>query len=201
MKTKMIKINKVTHISLLFTFAVVFISVYLYYTIVDVKHLKREVKKIMDDVGGLTKLATELTKRITDTMNINEHLVRELNKLVVKYPSKQDNEQLDDDVDDETSINSEQVKNMLVNDEDDNESISVASSGKQNEDDDKTVDGDIKDILDEEEGVAEVIIPKKPEELKALKYGDLKDLAKSLNLSQNGTKDVLTKRIIDFQAL
>ena len=96
----MIKINKTTHISLLFTFAVVFISVYLYYTIVDVKHLKRETKKLMEDVGGLTKLATELTKRVTDTMNVNEHVVRELNKLAVTPPKQDSNEDADDEADD-----------------------------------------------------------------------------------------------------
>jgi hypothetical protein len=52
---KMFKLDKNTHMMVLFTFSLIFIVVYLYYTITDVRKMQKEVKRLSDELLKLQK--------------------------------------------------------------------------------------------------------------------------------------------------
>jgi len=60
------KFNKFTHLSVILVLAIVFIVVYLYYTISDVKKIHNEVSKL---TGDITKLNTSISS-ITSTLTL-----------------------------------------------------------------------------------------------------------------------------------
>lgn len=60
------KFNKFTHLSIILVLAIVFIVVYLYYTISDVKKIHNEVSKL---TGDITKLNTSISS-ITSTLSL-----------------------------------------------------------------------------------------------------------------------------------
>lgn len=90
------KLSGSTHMTILFSFALVFVVIYLYYTINDVKKMHGDIKKVQSDVQTLTttlnKLSTDVTelqKMSTDVgkvFNMNEMLSQELNSLFNSHP-------------------------------------------------------------------------------------------------------------------
>lgn len=60
------KFNKFTHLSIIVVLAIVFIVVYLYYTISDVKKIHSEVSKLTQDI---TKMNTSISN-ITNTLSV-----------------------------------------------------------------------------------------------------------------------------------
>lgn len=82
---KQMKINTSTHLTILFTFAIIFVVIYLYYTIVDVRKITLDVKKISQDLAKLNNELTEMKKTSVDVnkmFNMNDVLTQELNSLL-----------------------------------------------------------------------------------------------------------------------
>jgi outer membrane murein-binding lipoprotein Lpp len=202
----MIKLNKTTHLMILFTFAVVFVVVYLYYTINDVKRLNTEVKKLSTDVA---KLSQDLTNIVSTMSNFNKDVMDmkagNVNNLLVKQqpqqtapasapqpvpaPAKQSIvDDIDSEDDDDSSVTTEELKKIIVEN-----------------DDDTTSEKD--DVTAEDEAPQSVLAPE-PEsqqqqsastvnvdDLKKMKYDDLKELCKSKGVSTKGNKDQIITRL------
>ena len=175
---KMLKINKSVHFTILTVFAIVFVCVYLYYTINDVKKIAVEVKKhgqdianIVTSLGAITKELTEIKKQKV-TCTIPQPSVPEVQATEVQTSAP---------VEDNESVQTDDVKNLLSDIPDD--------------DDDKVaVDNDISVELGE-------VAPKDIktltlEDLKAETYEDLKKYCKDNGLSTKGTKDAIIQRIL-----
>jgi hypothetical protein len=62
----MLKLNKSVHFNILTIFAIVFVCVYLYYTISDVKKIAIEVKKHSQDIANMITSLTTLSKEMAD---------------------------------------------------------------------------------------------------------------------------------------
>jgi hypothetical protein len=59
------KFNKLTHLSIIVVLAIVFIVVYLYYTISDVKKIHSEVSKLTDDITKMNASISNITSTLT----------------------------------------------------------------------------------------------------------------------------------------
>lgn len=62
---KGMKFNKLTHLSIIVVLAIVFIVVYLYYTISDVKKIHTEVSKLTDDISKMNASISNITSTLT----------------------------------------------------------------------------------------------------------------------------------------
>lgn len=79
------KINTTTHLTILFTFAIIFVVIYLYYTIIDVRKISLDIKKLSQDITKLNNELTEIKKTSVDVnkmFNMNDVLTQELNSLL-----------------------------------------------------------------------------------------------------------------------
>lgn len=191
---KMLKINKSVHFNILCIFAVVFVCVYLYYTITDVKKIASQVNKHSQDMNNIiTSLAT-LTKELGDLKKkvasggtaqcspppkpIVEN-VQVTPQVTIKEEVTGGHEE-----DDTSSVDTMEVKNLL---------------------------GDIPDDEEEEDNIEDIVADVvattvvEPtiktfkdmtfEELKKESYDDIKKYCKDNGLNSKGTKDVLIQRI------
>lgn len=202
----MIKLNKTTHLMILFTFAVVFVVVYLYYTINDVKRLNTEVKKLSTDV---TKLTQDLQSVVGTMSNFNKDVMDmkagNVNNLLVKQqaaatapqhtPVAQKQSVVDDidsEDDDDSSVTTEELKKIIVENDDDT---------TENNDG----DGEVEDVPqstqtpvsshDTVDSTPQTSTPLNVDDLKKMKYDDLKDLCKTKGVSMKGTKDQIITRL------
>lgn len=83
------KINTTTHLTILFTFAIIFVVIYLYYTIIDVRKISLDVKKLSQDIAKLNNELTEIKKTSADVnkmFNMNDVLTQELNSILNMQP-------------------------------------------------------------------------------------------------------------------
>lgn len=204
----MLKLNKSVHFNILCIFAIVFVCVYLYYTITDVKKIAVETKKNAQDVQNLiTSIATltkevgELKKRAAGMCAVGGvgavgamaacklPVVDVTPKVVVSdaVPGEPPAAAQDND-----SVNTEDVKNLL---------------GDIPDDDDEG-DGVVEPVMegcDVEDDILESVTMKQEpkdyklmseEELKKEKYEDLKDYCRRVNLSIKGNKEAIIQRIL-----
>lgn len=149
----MFKIDKSTHLLILFTFAIIFVVVYLYYTIIDVRKIQKELKTLSEDVLALKKLQAQ-----ENQATLHEEEQKRVIPIVLATETEPE---LDFEVDEDESVHTEEVQAVL-------------------------------DV--EEQDVSEEL-PEQELDLSALKYDELRDLCKKLNLNQRGTKEVLLKRL------
>ena len=126
------KISSSTHMTIIFTFAIVFVALYLYYTITDVRKMSVELKKTTQDLATMTTTVAGLTKDINEIkvnnvdvgkmFNMNEMLTQELNGYLTSttiIPSIIAEEKKKDD--DTDSIDTSDIKKMLNEEEDEEE--------------------------------------------------------------------------------
>ena len=64
------KFNKLTHISIITLFAIIFIVVYLYYTISDVKRIHKEVNKLSIDIQKIDASIASMKASIVSVLNV-----------------------------------------------------------------------------------------------------------------------------------
>jgi len=86
---KQMKINTSTHLTILFTFAIIFVVIYLYYTIIDVRKISLDIKKLSQDITKLNNELTEMKKTSVDVnkmFNMNDVLTQELNSILNMQP-------------------------------------------------------------------------------------------------------------------
>lgn len=97
----MFKIDKSTHLLILFTFAIIFVVVYLYYTIMDVRKMQKEIKTLSEDVLALKK----------EQAHENQIVLQEEEKKVIPIV-------LATEIDDEiSSVHTEEIQEVLCVDE------------------------------------------------------------------------------------
>jgi hypothetical protein len=188
----MLKINKTTHIMILSTFAIVFIVVYLYYTINDVKKLSAEVKK---NAADITKLTQDIQNAMNVITNLNADVleVRGNNMGSVMRQKTQSQSQskskieIKDDESEQSSVDSQLLKNILVgHDDEDYEDGTVEEVIEGVEDAD--VKQNIEDNVTQKE-------ENKVVDYKSMKYDELKEIAKRKGISSKGTKDQLVAKL------
>ena len=136
------KINGSTHMTILISFAIVFVGLYLYYTISDVRKMAVDFKRLSVEVSTLTTNVTTLVKDVSTLQqsgvdvakmfNMNEMLTKELNGLLKVEVVQQ---AVVDDDDDVESVDTSDIKKMLNDDDDD-------------DDDDDKMDGKVTSIED-----------------------------------------------------
>lgn len=152
---KMIKFNKSTHLMILFTFAIIFVVLYLYYTINDVKRMSNELKKITSDVQKINLDIQGLNGALNNLNLATNNLIiqkqpQQISSVVVKpvnsqssgakndsscqkqSPSALINDLEDDDEDDDaTSVNTEELKNIINENDDVEEETSEVEKKKE----------------------------------------------------------------------
>lgn len=209
-----------THLSIFVVLSIVFIVVYLYYTISDVKKVHAEVKKITQDVEALNKSITNITGSLMPLLaapapsqpqytpsDVGVVAAKPIASVVEAFaqPSVQQATK-EDTVDDISSADSEEIQTMMetIDDEDDiKEGQNVSSPVVDN-----TV-GENLDITTIDASSATTSQATEPagsddvdlrnlsvEELKTkVSYEDMRRFLKSLNMNVKGTKEVLIQRI------
>lgn len=197
----MFKLNKTTHLMILFTFAIVFVVFYLYYTINDVKRLSSDVRKLSTDVSKLNQDLTNIIGSLGSLKNDVPAGVK-VNPLVVPISVPVVEPQVEavvgtkgtelvlesdsEDEDDGSSVNTDELKKIITeNDiEDEQEQEPETTELEQHSDPEPEVESDpVQELL--KEGI----------NFKNLKYEELKDLCKKNSLSTKGTKDQLISRL------
>lgn len=202
----MFKMDKKTHLTILFTFAVLFIVIYLYYTIRDVRKAQVDIKKLQDELSVVKVLATTVGSLQTDIEDIKntKHIRTNIDVCTLAPPSQviEAKEpvslQETNDHDDVSSVDTEEIRDILDgedNEEDgdteDNESSEDNENSESNEETEQDKEGDVTEV-------AEKNIPTTtPESLKNMKVDELKDLCRSYNIPSKGNKNDLLVRIFE----
>jgi hypothetical protein len=122
--------------TILFSFALAFVVIYLYYTITDVRKMSTELKKVTADVQSLATAVSKLNNEVNDVqkigMDVNNMLASELQKCCV-MPQVQVCEQKEAQ-DDAQSVDTVDIKKML-NDEDEDEELLAPAQDTEQEND------------------------------------------------------------------
>lgn len=218
----MLKLNKSVHFNILCIFAIVFVCVYLYYTISDVKKIAVETKKNSQDVQNLITSIATLTKEVGElkkkaavcTMtggacavvggaaaaaaSCKLPVMNVTPKVVVSDAVPGEPPAAGAAHGDNDSVNTDDVKNLLGDIPDDDE--------VGGDDDDGLVEQMVMGgSCDVEDDILEsVTLKQEPkdyklmseEDLKKEKYEDLKDYCKRVNLSFKGNKEAIIQRIL-----
>lgn len=176
----MFKLDKSTHMMILFTFALVFVVIYLYYTITDVRKMQRDIVRLSGEVSALTQAAA----------SASQSAAPKAVPLPPAAPFVQVKEctTIDEDEEDDDSVSTEDIKATLdTHEEDEKEEVNV-----------------------EEVVIEEVSLPQPHQEegpkmhqgvdLNKLKFEEIKDMCRAKNIKIQGSKEVLIKRLMDLQA-
>ena len=231
----MFKVSKTMHMMILMTFTIVFVIVYMYYMIRDVRKMYNDVKKQNEQIDTLKKSVDEIQSNITmiSTTIQNQvppeilmsqfmphmmppgvpmgHMeqmgfVQMSDMMPISHQQTQSQQQKEDDIE---SVKTEDIKKLIPDDIEDEIDIDQQTSKnkkqssvdmKQDNEDvcqetnvhdiDNDIDIDIeKEISSSQQSLNE-------ESLKKLKFDELKDLCKKMNLSAKGTRDTLIERIL-----
>lgn len=171
------KIPKTVHLLIIVVFILVFVALYLYNLINDIKRINNEVKKLTNDVQQISK---DLNNLVTISSSLNRD-VFDLKSSTCKIP-----------------IQSAQVKEEEV------EKKSVVSEEYIESDDDTSVNTDeLKKIITENEGENDVdneedeihVTEKSLTDFENMSYLELKELCKQKGLNTKGTKEALKSRL------
>lgn len=181
----MFKLNKATHMLILMTFTIVFVVVYMYYMIKDVKKIYAEVKAQGTEIANLKSLASEVQEvkglvsgllstpppMVTEAMFMQQFMPmpapapqsNNIKPVVVEEAPK------DDDVD---SVATEDIKKLVEDDEEAQETATEAIPQVEN------------------------VVPDE-ESLKKMKLDDIKEVCKKMGISTKGTRDSLVSKILE----
>lgn len=202
----MFKIDKSTHMLILFTFALVFVVVYLYYTITDLRKMQKEVKRLTDELAAL-KAGTGANAKVqvlspaaaaVPAPQPSPPVGAQQAKVVVKQLAPEPV------ADDASSVASDEIREALKGSDDEDEKPAVAPvpSGAKEE------EGDGEEQEDAEINIEDLIAAPAAKDatgeaateitldiLGKMKYEDLREYCRKHGLSQKGNKDVLMSRI------
>lgn len=197
------RFNKFTHLSLLVVFAIIFIVIYLYYTISDVKKIHQEVSKLTRDMeflnGSLQQMTTAL---LTNTIPMSTPSVPPakletepvVNLDTTALAPEQVQESNDED-DEDDEVASQELQQIMESIEDEEEQEVNSSSPTPN------VDINSIDVVEPVTSKHSVTIENLTmEELKKVPYDDIKKYCKEHSINTKGTKDVLIYRIAQSKA-
>lgn len=212
---KGMKFNKLTHLSIIVVLAIVFIVVYLYYTISDVKKIHNEVAKLTDDITkmntSMSNISNTLTLLLTPPQSQPSQPTQEAGG-VCNMPQGQTQEQVQQD--DASSVNAQELMAIIETIEDEKVEDEVKDEVKDEEvvvqdeavhDDVKEEVNDVANLDDIEEMMPQTLKDLTSAindlsvlsvaELKNFPYDTIKKYCKSNGIDNKGTKDVLIYRI------
>jgi hypothetical protein len=188
---KGMKFNKLTHLSIIVVLAILFIVVYLYYTIRDVKKIHSEVTKLTSDITEMNRSISSITTAILPMVSSPQ--VGGVCQMPQSQPQPQQSKpsmQMQQTVeDDESSVNSQELKTIMETIEDEDKSIVVQET--------PSVPVYVNDVanLDDLKDV---------EELMAEQQQTLKDAPRTLDITSLGELSSHTESIdddVDLSAL
>jgi hypothetical protein len=219
----MFKIDKSTHMMIMFTFAIVFVVVYLYFTITDVRKMQRDMVRLSEEVLNLQKM---LIKQQQPTQLVQQVPKVQLPKVEVSEKTHS-NEIVPED---EDSVVTEDIRAALEcsDDADDeheletatDETAPLASAAEEQQAEAEAEaeaeaqaqveeEAEIKSVhsgIDEPhfefniKSVSENEFPSTKlsvDEIKALKYDELRQQCRAHDLHSKGTKDSMIQRLIE----
>lgn len=194
------RFNKFTHLSLLVVFAIIFIVIYLYYTISDVKKIHQEVSKLTRDMeflnGSLQQMTTAL---LTNTIPISTPSAPPANIETEPPVAALAPEQVQESNDDEDEeVASQEIQQIMESIEDDEDQELNSTSPTPNVDINSIDAVDVTETVTSKQSVA--IENLTMEELKKVSYDDIKKYCKEHSINTKGTKDVLIYRIAQSKA-
>lgn len=213
----MMKFTKMTHLSIIVVLAIMFVVVYLYYTISDVKKIHNEVSKLTQDIEKMNQSITNITTTIIPFLsngpltssNYPDVFTQQdasnhasLPLPIHQQPSTPDmpfhkQGKIQDDV---SSVDSQELNTIMetIDDESPLEEPVLAKalditqiSTSVSASDEPIEDGN---TLAAHEGVVD-LSTLSLEDLKKVSYEDIRKYCKSNNISYKGSKDVLIYRI------
>lgn len=188
------KLNKSVHFNLLCVVAIVFVCVYLYYTISDVKKIAGEVRKHTDEITVLAKELGELKKKAA-TCTVGGACAKptvDLNKLMVEAVAAASGA-----VEVEESIgNTEDMKKFLADAAEASEAAALDAESANEAAAEGVTDVTVVEAEGEAEGAQKNFAQMSSDELKKQKYEDLREYCRSNGMNAKGTKDVLVARIL-----
>jgi len=164
---------------ILFTFALVFVVIYLYYTITDVRKMQRDIARLSSEVSALANKQPTAPQVAPAPSTAPVSPVVEIKECKPIVESKVATASVEEDVLSESSITTEDIKATLdsvdADDEDEDEPVIVAQEDTQPTPSEVDVSG----------------------ELGKMKFEDIKELCRSKGIKIQGSKDVLIKRLIE----
>ena len=186
--SKMFKLNKTTHMMILMTFTIVFVVVYIYYVIRDVKKIHGDVKKQSVEITGLASEIQEIKSVVSGMLASPPPLQMMPMPVPVPMPTPAPVkvpvavavavavEKDEDEEEDVASVATDDIK-KLVEDEEEPE----AEAGEE---------------ADTEVASADAFTE---EQLKKLKLDEIKEICKNLGVNAKGNRDVLIARILEHK--
>lgn len=208
------KFNKLTHLSIIVVLAVMFIVVYLYYTISDVKKIHREVSKLTLDIDKMNQSISSITATLMPLVGGYQAYEQSQSQCVL--PSRPVQVQpkpstvtktIDDDA---SSVDSVELHTIMETIDDEEvtpveDAVDVVTTASDVIVDNVDDSIDITQITPETtntieenstpyEGVVD-LSSLSVDELKKVSYEDIRKFCKGNNLGYKGTKDVLIYRI------
>jgi hypothetical protein len=212
--TVTMKFNKLPHISIITLLAIVFVVVYLYYTISDVKRIHNEMNKLSTDIHNMDASIANMKTSIVSLLNTpSSTSALPIASVCVgascTLPATNNNLQnIVDDCDGESgSVNSEELQNIIETIEEDdtieenhgNDLIEISQEDDSKLDVEGVINSDNADSLDD--------VPQ--QDIKGLttkavtstSYDTLRKYCKEHNLNAKGTKDALILRVKEHKEL
>jgi len=178
------KLNKSVHFNLLCVVAIVFVCVYLYYTISDVKKVAIEVHKHSDELAVLAKELAELKKKAAACSGVGGGVCAkptvDLNKLMVEAVA--------------AAVAGGEAAPVVVTEEGEGAAASIANTEDMKKflEDADTAEVPAEEVQVEVKNYAAMTL----EELKNQKHEDLREYCRANGISAKGTKEVLAARIL-----
>jgi hypothetical protein len=207
---KAMKFNKLTHLTIVVVLAITFIVVYLYYTIRDVKKIHVEVQKLTTHITDMNTSIANITSTLIPLLNSSQLPANDPvpSNQCAYVPKVQVQEQEQELVDDESSVNSQELKTIMETIDDDGKEIETPTEQFIN---DVANLEDVEDIIEEQtlqdapktlditkvsEALLEVDYKTlSVDDLKKVSYEQLRKYCKTNGINYKGTKDVLIYRI------
>ena len=209
------KFNKLTHLSIIVVLAVMFIVVYLYYTISDVKKIHNEVSKLTLDIEKMNQSISNITSTLMPLVGGYQvyQQQQQCNLPSRPVPSVQvQPKPITTTVeDDASSVDSVELHTIMetIDDEETTpveDAVDAATSASDVIVESVPVDDsiDITQITPEMTSVEKINTPYEGvvdlsslsvDDLKKVSYEDIRKYCKEHNLGYKGTKDVLIYRI------
>lgn len=208
------KFTKMTHLSIIVVLAIMFIVVYLYYTISDVKKMHNEVSKLSQDIEKMNQSIVNITGTIMPllTTGPSTYPFQDATPSVLvcaASPSPQQHTDIDAGIDSVSSVASQELNTIMetIDDEQDEEndvqplltkSIDITQI--------PTISAPVQatethDVVSLDEIVAPALQNSTDlstlslDDLKKVSYEDIRKYCKAQNISHKGSKDVLIYRI------
>jgi len=179
---------------ILLTFVLIFIVFYLYYTIVDVKKMNQELLKLGKEVQSLSSGFATLSKEVLSLRNAALPAPACCFRPGA-VPAEQ-NLVIDDEDEDEDEVSSEDLKKIINDADSEDEGDAAASVQDEDVESDVPIDkvhNDADAPVEETESTLEK--PLSAEDLKKMKYDEIKELCKQKGVTVKGSKDVLVEKL------